>query len=105
MDSLTTLLSSDVVMHTDGGGKAAALVLPIYGPDKVARASVYGLRKLMSLNVLQRIVEINGQPGIVSYQDGRPQSVFIVEARDGRISAIYIVTNPEKLAHLPPPPS
>jgi RNA polymerase sigma-70 factor (ECF subfamily) len=59
----------------------------------------------MSLNVLQRIVEINGQPGIVSYQDGRPQSVFTVEARDGRIQAIYIVTNPEKLAHLPPPPS
>ena len=105
MDRLMSLLSSDVVMHTDGGGKAAALVLPIYGPDKVARAAVYGLRRLMSLNVLQRIVEVNGQPGIVSYQDGRPQSVFTVESRDGCIQAIYIVTNPEKLAHLPPPPS
>lgn len=105
MNRLISLLSSDVVMHTDGGGKAAALVLPIYGPDKVARAAVHGLRRLMSLNVLQRIVEINGQPGIVSYQDGRPQSVFTVEARDGRIEAIYIVTNPEKLAHLPPPSS
>jgi len=105
MDRLISLLSSDVVMHTDGGGKAAALVLPIYGPDKVARAAVYGLRRLASLNVLQRIVEINGQPGIVSYQDGRPQSVFTIEARDGRIQAIYIVTNPEKLSHLPPPPS
>jgi RNA polymerase sigma-70 factor (ECF subfamily) len=105
MDRLISLLSSDVVMHTDGGGKAAALVLPIYGPDNVARAAVHGLRRLMSLNVLQRIVEINGQPGIVSYQDGRPQSVFTLEARDGRIEAIYIVTNPEKLAHLPSPPS
>jgi RNA polymerase sigma-70 factor (ECF subfamily) len=76
MDRLISLLSSDVVMHTDGGGKAAALVLPIYGPDKVARAAVYGLRRLMSFNVLQRIVEVNGQPGIESYQDGRPQSVF-----------------------------
>jgi RNA polymerase sigma-70 factor (ECF subfamily) len=105
LDRLMSLLSSDVVMHTDGGGKAAALVLPIYGPDKVARAAVYGLRRLMSLNVLQRILEVNGQPGIVSYQDGRPQSVFSVESRDGRIQAIYIVTNPEKLSHLPPPPS
>jgi RNA polymerase sigma-70 factor, ECF subfamily len=105
MDRLMSLLSSDVVMHTDGGGKAAALVLPIYGPNKVARAAVYGLRRLRSLNVLQRIVEVNGQPGIVSYQDGRPQSVFTVESKDGRIQAIYIVTNPEKLAHLPPPPS
>src|SRR5439155_20825310 len=35
-DGLLALLSSDVVMHTDGGGKANALPLPIYGPDKVA---------------------------------------------------------------------
>lgn len=66
---------------------------------------MHGLRKLVSLDVLQRIVQINGEPGIVSYLNGRPQSVFTVEARDGRIQAIYIVTNPEKLSHLPPPPS
>jgi hypothetical protein len=40
----------------------------------------------------------------VSYVDGRPQSVFTIEVNDGRIRAIYIVTNPEKLSHLPPPP-
>src|SRR5439155_13618598 len=32
MDGLLALLSDDVVMHTDGGGKASALPLPIYGP-------------------------------------------------------------------------
>ena len=91
-------------MHTDGGGKASALPLPIYGPDKVARASVFGLMKLRTLNPLQRIAEINGEAGIVSYVEGRPQSVFTIEVSDGRIRAIYIVTNPEKLSHLPPPP-
>jgi RNA polymerase sigma-70 factor (ECF subfamily) len=105
IDQLLALLSNDVVMHTDGGGKAAALVLPIYGADKVARAAVHGLKRFKSLNVLQRIVQINGEPGVVSYQDGRPQSVFTIEAREGRIQAIYIVTNPEKMSHLPPPPS
>ena len=104
MEGLLALLSNDVVMHTDGGGKASALPLPIYGPDKVARASVFGLTKLKTLNPLQRIAEINGEPGIVSYVDGRPQSVFTIEVNDGRICAIYIVTNPEKLSHLPPPP-
>ena len=104
MDHLISLLASDVVMHTDGGGRAAALRLPIYGPVNVAQASVHGFRRLLSLDVRQRFVEINGQPGIVSYQDGRPQSVFTFEAKDGRIQAIYIVTNPEKLTHLPPPP-
>ena len=105
IDRLLALLSNDVVMHTDGGGKAAALVLPIYGADKVARATVHGLKRFKTLNVLQRIVQINGEPGVVSYVDGRPQSVFTIEARDGQIQAIYIVTNPEKLSHLPPPPS
>jgi RNA polymerase sigma-70 factor (ECF subfamily) len=104
MDDLLALLSSDVVMHTDGGGKASALPLPIYGPEKVARASVFGLTKLRTLKPLQRIAEINGEPGIVSYVDGRPQSVFTIEVKDGRIRAIYIVTNPDKLFHLPPPP-
>ena len=105
MEGLVALLSGDVVMHTDGGGKASALPLPIYGPDKVARATVFGLTKLMMLKPLQRIVEINGEPGIVSYVDGRPQSVFTIEVNgDGRIGAIYIVTNPDKLSHLPPPP-
>jgi RNA polymerase sigma-70 factor, ECF subfamily len=104
MDGLLELLSSDVVLHTDGGGKATALPLPIYGADKVARASVFGLSKLKTLQPLQRIVEVNGEPGIVSYVEGRPQSVFTIEAKDGRIRAIYIVTNPEKLSRLPPPP-
>jgi RNA polymerase sigma-70 factor (ECF subfamily) len=104
MDDLLALLSTDVVMHTDGGGKANALPLPIYGPEKVARASLFGLTKLRTLNPLQRIAEINGEPGIVSYVNGRPQSVFTIEVKNGRICVIYIVTNPEKLSHLPPPP-
>ena len=105
LHGLLALLSSDVVMHTDGGGKASALPLPIHGPDKVARASVHGLRKLRMLNPLRRSVELNGKPGVVSYVDGRPQSVFTIEVTGGRIRAIYIVTNPEKLSHLPAPPS
>ena len=105
MDGLLALLSTDVVMHTDGGGKASALPLPIFGADKVARASVFGQTRLMSLRVVQRIVELNGEPGIVSYLNGRPQSVFTIHVKDGRITAIFIVTNPEKLSHLPPPPS
>jgi RNA polymerase sigma-70 factor (ECF subfamily) len=101
MDGLLTLLSLDVVLHSDGGGKAPAFPLPIYGPDKVARAVVQGLRTLLSLNPVQRIVQVNGEPGIVSYVNGRPQSVFTLHVKDGRIDAIFIVTNPKKLSHLP----
>jgi hypothetical protein len=44
-----------------------------YGADKVARASVFGLTRLRTLNPLHRIAEINGEPGLVSYVNGRPQ--------------------------------
>ena len=102
---LLALLSSDIVMHTDGGGKASALLLPIFGSDKVARAMVFGLAKLVALRPQPRIIDVNGMPGIVSYVNGRPQSVFTFEVDGtGLISAIYIVTNPDKLTHLPPPP-
>jgi len=101
MDQLVSLLSGSVVMHTDGGGNASALRLPIHGPERVAQASVHGLRRLLALGVRQRVVQINGRDGIVSYVDGRPQSVFTIEEKDGRIEAIYVVTNPEKLGHLP----
>jgi RNA polymerase sigma-70 factor (ECF subfamily) len=104
LDRLVSLLAGDVVMHTDGGGRAAALRLPIHGPENVARAGVTGLQRLLTLGVDQRFVEINGRPGIVSYLDGRPQSVFTIEARDGRFHAIFILTNPEKLAHIEPLP-
>ena len=105
VDRLISMLSTDVVLHTDGGGRAEALRLPIHGPEHVARAAVHGLERLRSLDVSQSILEVNGQPAIVSYREGRPQSVFSVEVSGGRIHAIYVVTNPEKLSRLPAPPA
>ena len=51
-----------------------------------------------------RFAQINGEPGVVSYLDGHPYSVLTLDAAGDRIQAIYIVTNPEKLAHLAPLP-
>jgi RNA polymerase sigma-70 factor (ECF subfamily) len=56
----------------------------------------------LSLKPVQRIVQVNGEPGIVSYVNGRAQSVFTLQVNDGHIDAIFIVTNPGKLSHLPP---
>jgi RNA polymerase sigma-70 factor (ECF subfamily) len=100
MDGLVALLSSDVVLHSDGGGKALAVPKPIYGRDRVARGILGALRKLVPKNLVQRIVQINGEPGLVNYLDGQPFSVLALDVNEGRIQAIYIVTNPEKLSHL-----
>jgi RNA polymerase sigma-70 factor, ECF subfamily len=102
MGRLVALLASDVVLHSDGGGKATAVPNLVYGADRVARAIVGGLRKLVPTNLVQRIMQINGAAGVVNYYpNGQPHSVLTMDATAGRIRAIYIVTNPEKLAHLP----
>jgi RNA polymerase sigma-70 factor (ECF subfamily) len=102
MEGLLALLASDVVLHSDGGGKATAVPNILYGPDRIARGIVHGLGKLVPRDLVQRIVPINGQSAVVSYFNGEPHSVLTLDVKKGKIHAIYIVTNPAKLAHLPP---
>jgi RNA polymerase sigma-70 factor (ECF subfamily) len=105
LNGLVALLSSDVVFHSDGGGKAAAVPNLVYGADNVARAVVGGVKKLVPQNLVSRMAEINGEPGLVSYVNGRPFSVLTLDIADGLVRNIYIVTNPEKLALLPELPA
>jgi RNA polymerase sigma-70 factor, ECF subfamily len=105
MEGLIDLLASDVVLHSDGGGKALAVPNLVVGADKVARGILGSLGKLVPSNLLSRMAFINGQPGIVSYLNGQPYSVLTLDSSEGRIQAIYVVTNPEKLSHLPKLPT
>jgi len=101
MEGLLDLLTDDIVLHTDGGGKAIAVPNQVKGAEKVTNAILGAFRKIVPKNLVRRIAEINGEPGVVSYLDRRPFSVVTLDAYEGRIRAIYIVTNPEKLSRLP----
>jgi RNA polymerase sigma-70 factor (ECF subfamily) len=102
---LVDLLSSDAVLHSDGGGKAIAQPHMIEGAENVARLILDRMSKVVPKNLVNRMARINGEPGFVSYLNGKPFSAFTLEGGDGRIKAIYIVTNPQKLSHLPDLPS
>jgi RNA polymerase sigma-70 factor (ECF subfamily) len=105
LDGLLALLASDVVLHTDGGGKARALPNLIHGATSVARAILGGMRKFAPQNQVVRLVEINGEPGFVSYVNGQPASALVLHSGHDQIQTIYVITNPAKLAHLPVAPS
>jgi RNA polymerase sigma-70 factor (ECF subfamily) len=105
MEGLVALLANDVVLHSDGGGKAIAVPNLIHGADNVARGILGGLRNLVPQTLVRRLAWINGKPGLVSYLNGKPYSVFTLDAVDGRVRTIYILTNPEKLSHLPELPA
>ncbi|MFL6307136.1 MAG: RNA polymerase sigma-70 factor [Candidatus Sulfotelmatobacter sp.] len=102
MGGLLDLLAKDVVLHSDGGGKGVAVPNEVRGADKVARGILGGLQRLVPRNLVRRLGHINGSPGVINYLEGKPHSVVTLEIRDGLIREIFIITNPEKLSHIPP---
>jgi len=97
MEGLLALLADDITCWSDGGGKAAATMRPVCGRERVARLIVGSLRKLAPPDRVTRLLEVNGQPGIINYVDQRPQSVVILDTIADQVQTIYVITNPEKL--------
>lgn len=105
LQGLVELLSSEVVLHTDGGGKAVALAKEVRGADKVAGTIIERMATTLPKNLVARLTRINGKPGLVSYLNGKPFSALTVDSREGLVQTIYVVTNPQKLSRLPDLPS
>ncbi|AHE53981.1 hypothetical protein NX02_11350 [Sphingomonas sanxanigenens DSM 19645 = NX02] len=97
---LSTLLAQDVEIHTDGGGKVLALRNVVRGIERALRLFA-GLRRKNALPpTLLRNVLIDGLPGYISVDRAGVLQTTALDIRDGRIAAIYIVKNPDKLLHL-----
>ncbi|HSP17677.1 MAG TPA: RNA polymerase sigma-70 factor [Thermoanaerobaculia bacterium] len=101
MDGLLALLSSDVVFYSDGGGKAAAVPNIIHGSRRVVALLLGATKKFVPKDQVVHVAQINGQPGFISYVNGRARAVVTVDVDGGLIARLYIVTNPEKLRGIP----
>lgn len=100
LQALMGQLADDVRVMTDGGGKARAALNVIEGADRAARFLASVVSKGLSEGSTTRLMPINGLPGLlVGFPDGSLQTVAF-EIADGRIQAIYAVSNPDKVAHL-----
>ncbi|WP_218000374.1 sigma-70 family RNA polymerase sigma factor [Sphingomonas soli] len=97
--SLASLLAQDVEIHSDGGGKVLAFRNVIRGLDRALRLFAGLRRKNAPTAQLLRTVEIDGLPGYISVDRDLVQTTAL-DIRDGRITAVYIVRNPDKLRHL-----
>jgi RNA polymerase sigma-70 factor, ECF subfamily len=101
MERLRALLAADVTVYADGGGKASAHTVPVAGLDDVMRlfatlASVFA----MSRSRLVRYGFINGLPGFITIERGDILQTTALEIEDGRVVAVYVVRNPDKLRHM-----
>jgi RNA polymerase sigma-70 factor, ECF subfamily len=102
LEGLEALLAEDAVLYSDGGGKVIAARRPIAGAARIARFMAAATRKARLRGVVDRsLVQVNGQPGsVLRAPDGGVFSVLSVDVVDGRIQAVRIVRNPDKLAHV-----
>jgi RNA polymerase sigma-70 factor, ECF subfamily len=99
--TLTQILAEDAILYSDGGGKRAAAFNPIYGADKILRLLAGIARKSAPLATIQaRAAAINGMAGFVIREDDGSIGTMAFEHRDGRIVAIHLTRNPDKLQHV-----
>lgn len=101
MTALGAMLAADVSLHSDGGGKRPAAMQVVSGFKPIIKLH----RSLAVLfgkygSKLVRTGFINGLPGFVTMEaDGELQTTAL-EVEDGRVTAIYVMRNPDKLRHL-----
>lgn len=95
-EALLELISNNVTLYSDGGGKVKAAIRPIVSATNVL-ALLYGVIKKAPEDSYFEIKSINYQPAIAIYMNGKFQSVISFCIRDEKITEIYITMNPEKL--------
>ena len=103
MKALSSVLAEDAVLISDGGGKRTAALRPMIGRDDIIRllegiAWRSGGAQLWPISF--RAVRINGYPGVVMEREDGPMTVAFQPGEDGKLAAIYLVRNPDKLGRV-----
>ncbi|MBK4216836.1 RNA polymerase sigma factor SigJ [Paracoccus caeni] len=99
-DQLSAMMAEDIELRTDGGGKVQALLDPLKGKPGVLGFLGEVLHRYWQDYVWQP-TNINGAHGALIF-DGATivASVSLASDDQGRLSGVYIMRNPDKLANL-----
>jgi RNA polymerase sigma-70 factor (ECF subfamily) len=100
LGGLTSLLTSDVTMWADSGGKVrGAATRPLHGPYAVAQFMIGSLRFVQG-TLSAEVRSVNGEPALLLREDSKPLVVVCMTFVDEAIGDIRVIGNPDKLAHL-----
>ncbi len=100
-EALLGLLDPDAIMRADGGGQVPSAGKPLLGADRIGRALVAFSRAAdkRGEEPRGRVARVNGAAGLVVH-DRYSTSVVSLTIDAGRITAVDIVRNPDKLRGL-----
>lgn len=101
MEQLRALFAQDVRAMADGGGKVQASEEQIAGIEAVMVLHA-SLAQGFAASMSQLLYEgdINGLPGFITVEQGDVLQTTALEIAHGRIVAIYVTRNPDKLGHV-----
>ena len=97
VDELMAVLHADAELVADGGGKASAATRPVLGADRIAKFILGYAGKLHWSESDLQLIAINGAPGLLMRHRISGNGTYSFDIADGRIRAIYVVRNPDKL--------
>jgi RNA polymerase sigma-70 factor (ECF subfamily) len=96
---LMTLFAPDVMFYSDGGGRVPAAINPVFGADHVTRL-VIGLARKGLTDPRVEAGTINGQFALILSEAAGLHSVVTADVEDDRITAVYVIRNPDKLERM-----
>ncbi|MEU1720262.1 RNA polymerase sigma-70 factor [Nonomuraea sp. NPDC005692] len=102
INTLMELLSPDVTLWTDGGGKVRQALRPVVGAKTVAAwfaaIGTVAYQGVEPGDMRAELAEINGGPGVVFSGQGRVVATVTFDFdAEGHITAVHNVANPDKL--------
>ncbi|MFD1954939.1 sigma factor-like helix-turn-helix DNA-binding protein [Paenibacillus thailandensis] len=103
VDQLLSLLTEDVMLVADGGGKATAFKHPIQTRNHVARILLDGFGQIKRYDqgsIRFEVAPLNGETGIILRSEKEIVAALLIQLRRGKLAAMYAVRNPDKLARV-----
>ena len=100
MAAMRAMLAGQAALVADGGGKVNSFRKILHGAGRVAGV-FWSLEHQYPRQVVYRAARINGEAGLLRYVEGKLESAQAFRIEQGRIAAIFIIRNPDKLRALP----
>lgn len=105
VDHVISLLTEDVMIVSDGGGKVNAFRQPVRTREHVARILIHGFHGNISAAFGNgthyfEIAPLNGETGIVVHSGNETLVAMLLQIRGGKLARMYAVGNPDKLVRV-----
>jgi len=97
VEELMAVLHADATLVADGGGKALAATQPVIGADRIAEFVIDIVGKIRWSESDPQLVTVNGATGLLLRHPTFGDGAYSFDIADGRIRAIYVMRNPDKL--------